>query len=645
MDYIDHNKNRVVIGRQVGRRGGEGSVFEASSHPGHVVKIYHETPDDVKGAKLWHFCQLANQSILSFAAWPRVLVWDGQQKLRGFIMPVVQGKEVHQLFGPKERFIEFPGARWDFLIRVARNCAAAFEEIHNSGVVVGDVNEGNILVKRDGTIALIDCDSYQAKNGDGYLWTCDVGVPLWTPPELQNQHFRGLHRVPNHDLFGLALLIFKLLFMGRHAFAGTPLNAGEFDLEKQIADYKFAFSERAASYGMKPPPNCLPMAVLPKNYRDLFERAFSRGSERVNARPTALEWRLALEQLEKSLKDCGSDSSHRFPSHISSCPWCEIASKGGPNFFITVHVTMQQGHVSTQIWAAITKIAPLTPTGHDITKIPLVPCKPSALPAPDKAIRAQFVFGVLVLLVGVMILFGGSFLFGLGVIVIAAGMMSNGPFDSAYSSLRVKRTEALNQTAGSLQLKISAMESLERDYMRAFTAKREELRKKYERLTRLEEERKGEVKKLEAKKQQFQLDAFLDRQLLNNATIPGIGPKKLQTLLAYNIESALDVPNAHIVPGIGNAYFARLMDWRRKCEAKFRFNPNQAIPPAELHNINVRFANIRKTLESELAVGANHLQQINNKAAAAREPIQQQIEGLIRLFSQCRVDLDAIPKD
>ena len=159
MGYIDHNRNRVVIGRQIGRRGGEGSVFEAISHPGHVVKIYHEVPDETKAAKLWHLSEIANESILRFAAWPKTLVWDGHNKLRGFVMPAVQGKEIHQLFGPKERFIEFPNARWDFLIRVARNCAAAFDEIHGLDVVVGDVNEGNILVKRNSTISLIDCDS------------------------------------------------------------------------------------------------------------------------------------------------------------------------------------------------------------------------------------------------------------------------------------------------------------------------------------------------------------------------------------------------------------------------------------------------------------------------------------------------------
>lgn len=645
MDYIDQNKKPVVIGRQVGRRGGEGSVFEANSHPGHVIKIYHDVPEETKGAKLWHLSQIANESLLKFAAWPKTLVWDGQNKLRGFIMPMVQGKEIHQLFGPKERFIEFPNARWDFLIRVARNCAAAFDEIHSRDVVVGDVNEGNILVKRDGTVSLIDCDSYQVRHENGFIWTCDVGIALWTAPELQNQHFRGLHRRPNHDLFGLAALIFKLLFMGRHPYAGIPLTPGEFDLEQTISEYKYAFSDRAASYQMKPPPNCLPVGILPKNYRDLFERAFGRGSERDGARPTAREWTTALDSLEKNTRSCSSDPSHRFPSHISSCPWCEISNSGGPNFFVTVHVNLQQGQATAIIWAAISKITELTPTGHDATRVPLIPCSSSPLPEPHKDLRAQFVFGIIMALIGGFMLLGGAALLGLGVGIIGGGLMYAGVYDTNFRALRNKRQNALNEAANTWKSKVGEMETLERDYKRTFIAKREELRRKYERLTRLEEERKHEIKNLEAKKRQFQLDEFLDRQLLTNAQIQGVGPKKKQTLLAYGVESALDVANSKRVPGIGDAYYSRLMDWRHQCEARFRFNPNQAIPQGEMHNLNVKFANIRKSLESELAIGANHLQQINNQTAAMREPLEVQLQGIRQLFSQYKADLDAVPAD
>ena len=224
-------------------------------------------------------------------------------------------------------------------------------------------------------------------------------------------------------------------------------------------------------------------------------------------------------------------------------------------------------------------------------------------------------------------------------------MIYTGAYDTNYNALRTQRQAALNEAGTKWRMKVAEIEALETEYKRTFITKREELRQKYERLTRLEEERKQELKSLETKKRQLQLDQFLDRHLLTNAQIQGIGPKKKQTLLAYGIESALDVINSRRVPGIGDNFYSRLMDWRRQCEARFRFNPNQAIPQAELHNLNVRFSNIRKALESELTLGAAHLQQLNNRAAALKEPLEAQLEEVRRLFSQCKTDLDSVPAD
>ena len=95
---------------------------------------------------------------------------------------------------------------------ISMNCAAAFDAIHSKSHVIGDVNQGNVLVSQRGTVFLIDCDSFQV-SAHGKLFLCEVGVPQFTPPELQGRNFRGIQRTANHDRFGLALIIFHLLFM------------------------------------------------------------------------------------------------------------------------------------------------------------------------------------------------------------------------------------------------------------------------------------------------------------------------------------------------------------------------------------------------------------------------------------------------
>ena len=643
MAYIDQNSQPVVPGRQIGRRGGEGIVYEALSHKGHVVKFYHQPPDEKKAAKLAYMVQISTPEVLSFAAWPRLLVWDPKGNVRGFIMPAVQGKEVHELYGTKERFLNFPNARWDFLIHVARNCASAFEEIHKTGAVIGDVNEGNLLVKRDGTVCIIDCDSFQARASNGYLWTCDVGIAHWTSPELQGKTFRGLERSVNHDLFGLAVLIFRILFMGRHPYAGIPLTQTDLPLEKAIAEFRYAYSDNPQQLGVQSPPNTLPISTLPRMHRDLFSRAFLRGAEQPGRRPSAAEWVAALDSLRGTLAACRRDSTHRHPSNLSNCPWCKIADEGGPSFFITVHVQGATGQVSVGLWEAIGNISPISPIGLNISALPNVACSPAAPPAPESDLRGFFILGIIIALVGVLLLFGGNWVVGIAFALLGAGFIYEGPYSYTYAVTRQKLTAFSIEKKKQIEVEIVAVQRIEEEARRAFVNKREEYRKKYERLIHLEQEKKAAIGQLQAQKRQLQLDAFLDRQLITKAKIRGVGPKLTSELLSYGIETALDVTKAQCVPGVGPAKFQELLSWRRFWEGKFRFDANAALPVTAVNQVNTKFISVRQGIESELRQAPTILQRLNHSAGSAREPITSKIQRLNYERCQALANLSAIP--
>src|SRR3546814_5244737 len=60
------------------------------------------------------------------------------------------------------------------------------------------------LVSPTATVALIDADSFQlTHNGSQYL--CAVGVPEYTPPELQGRSLKSIVRTQDHDAFGLEI--------------------------------------------------------------------------------------------------------------------------------------------------------------------------------------------------------------------------------------------------------------------------------------------------------------------------------------------------------------------------------------------------------------------------------------------------------
>ena len=223
-----------------------------------------------------------DESLKKIAAWPlETLHMTAGGPIRGFLMPKVLGYEpIHHLYSPSHRKQRYPDKDWAFLVNTARNVSAAFEAIHSHGHVIGDVNPNLVFVAGNSIVKLIDCDSFQII-ADGKHYLCEVGVPHFTPPELQSHStFRGIRRTKNHDNFGLAILLFHILLMGRHPFSGVFSRPGDMPLEKSIEQFRYAFSRDSASKEMTPPPNSVTPAILPGAVAQLFERAFTeQGAE------------------------------------------------------------------------------------------------------------------------------------------------------------------------------------------------------------------------------------------------------------------------------------------------------------------------------------------------------------------------------
>lgn len=245
----------VQLGRELGK-GGEGAVFEVPQFSTLVAKLYHKAPDQKKQAKLSFMASIADPKLLQYAAWPQETLHAKQGgPVVGFLMPkVLQREPVHMLYSPAHRRQEYPKASWEFLLFAARNTAAAFETLHAHGHVLADVNQGNVMVGADTKVTLIDCDSFQI-SANGTVHLCEVGVGHFTPPELQGlRSFDGVMRTVNHDNFGLALLVFHLLYGGRHPYSGVPLHkdVGE-ALEADIKAFRYAYARDSHARGNKPP--------------------------------------------------------------------------------------------------------------------------------------------------------------------------------------------------------------------------------------------------------------------------------------------------------------------------------------------------------------------------------------------------------
>ena len=175
-------RQAITLGEKIGV-GGEGAVYHIQEQADLVAKIYHEIPSAEKAAKLIALTPLGSERLFKMSAWPVDVLRDRPDgNVIGFVMKKIgQAEEVHTLHSPKSRLKKFPEASWAFLLHVATNIARALATMHEHGFIVGDVNPKNILVTRQATVYLLDCDSFQFSS-DGKTYRCEGGFPEYTPP-------------------------------------------------------------------------------------------------------------------------------------------------------------------------------------------------------------------------------------------------------------------------------------------------------------------------------------------------------------------------------------------------------------------------------------------------------------------------------
>src|SRR5262249_21744386 len=262
-------------------------------------------------------------------AWPVDVLVDADRRseFRGYLMPRVgSAVELHRIWEFETR-VKLGYTAHELHV-VALNIASALQALHDKGYVIGDVNDRNVLINERGLATVIDTDSFQVPRSGGGSFRCSVCTGEFTPPELQKvTNFRQIDRREEHDLFGLGVLLFKVLMLGHHPFSGKtndPAKQG-WPLEMRIQQANFPFGSTQTPFCK--PPGAAALDVLAPELRDMFVACFESGKRNPRTRPRAGEWRAALNRARKDLDTCSKNPQHRFTSHLDRCPWCEIRDR------------------------------------------------------------------------------------------------------------------------------------------------------------------------------------------------------------------------------------------------------------------------------------------------------------------------------
>jgi DNA-binding helix-hairpin-helix protein with protein kinase domain len=651
---VDQHGRALRLGKTLGR-GGEAEIFDVEGTPGAAAKLYHQPRSAAQLAKLAHLVGRATPELLRIAAWPTATLHErAGAPARGFLMSKVEGfAELHVLYGLKSRRERFPRADWHFLIHVAMNCAAAFDSLHEAGVVIADVNSRNLFVSpKDATVRFVDCDSFQLTTGEE-RFPCDVGVPEYTPPELQGKPFAGIVRTANHDRFGLAVLVFQLLFMGRHPFFGRYIGAGEMSQERAIQELRFAFGRSAEAVQMRAPPHSVPLSLLPAPVAELFERAFSEQGVR-GGRPGAHEWHLALQQLGAQLQTCRSDSSHRYPEAARRCPWCDVMESGGPLYFAREYIPLR-------FLCSVSEISSLVVDVEQALRLPALASPPAApaveaTPLPPAASRSQT---LLQLWSGLGLATLAAFLTAacvavaapaagrtqltgsLGVaVVMILGWRLRFDASSAWGVERAARRRAL---AAARQERAACDQLLQRLVHSIETAQREGLDEQariVNQYSSLQARFEIELDERSRAAGAAQRAAWLKSQRIVEAQIPGVDVTKKTLLFRAGIRSALDVLQADLMKlaVIGPVPSGLLLTWATSIEGKFRFYSSKRLPEAEQRALFAQYRREQTALRAQLELLVRTSSVRMAPLAVEREALQRRAHAADARLLKARAD-------
>lgn len=308
-------------------QGGEGIIFDVENKRDHFVKVFTRPFDGRRHGKLEALRRARTTDLAAVAALPVDIVGTGGPGTEcGIVIPVVaDALPLHAYTSPRDRLANHPEASLATLAGIATDLARAVAKCHAAGIVIGDLSPTNVLVRRNGSVCLIDCDSFQI---NGY--PCEVATEEMLAPELQGVTLANTLRTPHHDTFALAILLFQLLCLGRHPFAGN----GELSIRDATAQSLHALARTRAAAGFAI-TGLTPEDILSPKLVRLFRRAFDRTWSRL--RPTATEWRGALQAFAKRLVTCKRCTTHAFDKDLQACPWCDLEREAGRvAFFKTI---------------------------------------------------------------------------------------------------------------------------------------------------------------------------------------------------------------------------------------------------------------------------------------------------------------------
>ncbi|PWM81274.1 MAG: hypothetical protein DBY41_04190 [Clostridium sp.] len=290
--------------------GGEGDVYITDT-PGIVAKIYKlsKNPSEAKATenKYNKVRKLIDMRLqCEGVCFPLKMVTSRDGRFIGYTMTQAKGDTLSDVIHPMVIKNEFPNMERLQLVDICIDILEKVEYLHKHGIVMCDINLGNILVsgiESDNIkTSFVDTDSYQIGDLLG-----EVGVPIFTPPELHGVKLETVKRTYQNEYFSIATLLFMIMMPGQKPYARI---GGTGSVAENIRTGIFPYAKGGEYSGQYAPNQMYRHIWSHLAYKNYFWETFHKDGNRFapEKRISVSEWLKYFRHYRQLLTDSTIES-------------------------------------------------------------------------------------------------------------------------------------------------------------------------------------------------------------------------------------------------------------------------------------------------------------------------------------------------
>lgn len=258
--------------------GGEATIYKMKE--GLLGKVYHLPSDplyaerpalkkaaEVRIKEIQDKLPAFPENVPSCIVAPAALLVTPKDTVLGYLMRQVSGRTLGT-YTRKSAALSIPSA-----CAVLEKLHDALSEVHRAGIIVGDLNENNVMLE-NGMPFFIDADSMQYGSFICKSYTALATDPAHLKASRNSQGLPEFALVQNHtelsDWYGFLVIAMRLLVL-TDPFGGEC--RGE-DLVKRIQSKRTIFDKKVAY----PRTVARPLSSLPREIVEIFWAVFQEGN-------------------------------------------------------------------------------------------------------------------------------------------------------------------------------------------------------------------------------------------------------------------------------------------------------------------------------------------------------------------------------